>query len=124
MLVSADYKGVVGGRGVMEVRIVKDLEERGDKLRWEERKETRLKVESPDRVGISGRESLRTSDSRLRVNPREEESNAPRNSPAKSGQAPTPGPGPRDVPPQSRGRRGSRGRRPAHWKVEEEEVNS
>jgi hypothetical protein len=93
----------------MEVRIVKDLEERGDKLRWEERKETRLKIESPDRVGISGRESL---------------PNARRNSPAKSGQAPTPGPGPRDVPPQSRGRRGSRGRRPAHWKVEEEEVNS
>ncbi len=33
--------------------------------RWGEegkRKETRLKVESPDRVGISSRESLRTSD--------------------------------------------------------------
>src|SRR6266478_8428545 len=52
-----------------------------------ERKETRLKVESPDRVGISGRESLRTSDRRL-VNPREEESNAPRS----SGQAPRPRP--------------------------------
>ena len=69
----------------MEVRIVKDLEvsgerrgireERNDKefspqrtqraQRWGEegeRKETRLKVESPNRIGISGRESLRTSD--------------------------------------------------------------
>ena len=66
----------------MEVRIVKELvvsgegrgirEERKDEefspqraQRWGEegeRKETRLKVESPDRIGISGRKSLRTSD--------------------------------------------------------------
>ncbi len=68
----------------MEVRIVKELvvsgewrgirKERNDKefspqrtqraQRWGEEgeKKTRLKVESPDRVGISGRESLRTSD--------------------------------------------------------------
>ncbi len=69
----------------MEVRIIKELvvsgewrgirEERNDEefspqrtqraQRWGEegeRKETRLKVKSPGRVGISGRESLRTSD--------------------------------------------------------------
>ena len=66
----------------MEVRIVKELvvsgewqgirEERNDEefsaqrtQRWGEEgegKETRLKIESPGRAGISGRESLRTSD--------------------------------------------------------------